>query len=94
LPMLPCLERTSKQFASWTLESSRVDARVQVADILGGVGREIARLAEAGTFDDDLQRVTSEMLDFNGMWSEGSPLDVLYERRPPQYIQAYLDTLS
>lgn len=75
------------------LVDSRVDPRVQVADILGGVGREIARLAEAGTFDDDLQKVTSEMLDLNGMWSAGSPLDVLYERRPPRYIQAYFDTL-
>jgi len=64
---------------------SHNDARVQVADILAGVGRTTASLAFEGTFDDDLQRVTSEMLDLQGMWSDQSALDQLYECRPPQY---------
>jgi len=64
---------------------SRSDARIQVADIIAGIGQHNASLALAGTFDDDLQVVTAEMLDFQGMWSAGSPLDVLYERRPPAY---------
>ncbi|WIB00325.1 DUF3800 domain-containing protein [Curtobacterium sp. MCBA15_012] len=67
---------------------SRTDSRIQVADIIAGVGQHCAALALAGTFDDDLQLATSEMLDFQGMWSDGSPLDVLYDRRPPQYAAA------
>ena len=34
---------------------SKSDPRVQVADILGGVGQEVARQAMRGVFDDDLQ---------------------------------------
>jgi hypothetical protein len=71
---------------------SRLDARVQVADILAGVGQELARLAESGVFDDDLQLAAGEMLDFNGMWSSSSPLDVLWERRPP--FQSLRDAAS
>lgn len=67
---------------------SRTDSRVQVADILAGVGQHNAALALDGTFDDVLQTVTSEMLDFQGMWSDGSPLDRLYEAQPPQYAAA------
>lgn len=47
------------------------EARVQVADILGGVGREAARLATTGVFDDELQVLASEMLDYNVMCSTG-----------------------
>jgi hypothetical protein len=71
------------------LTDSRDDARIQVADIAGGIGREISRLAHAGYFDDELQVAAREMLDFNGMWSDGSPLDVLYERRRPKYADDY-----
>ncbi|WIJ45584.1 hypothetical protein [Curtobacterium citreum] len=67
--------------------ASHLDARVQVADIISGVGREIAALAANGTVDDDLQIAATEMLDLQGMWSDGSPLDVLYDRRPPQYAR-------
>ena len=74
------------------LIDSKLDARVQVADILGGVGREIARLAAAGTFDDDLQVLVHDMLDFNGMWSNDSPLDVLYERRPLLYLERFINS--
>ncbi|MCS5521202.1 hypothetical protein NY551_00455 [Curtobacterium flaccumfaciens pv. oortii] len=70
---------------------SHLDARVQVADILAAVGREASRLAFEGIYDDDLQRMISEMLDLQGMWSDGSPLDVLFERRRPQYARAALD---
>jgi hypothetical protein len=72
------------------ITDSRDDTRVQVADIIGGIGREISRLAAGGQFDDDLQIIASEMLDFNGMWSDGSPLDVLYDRRPPKYPRAFI----
>lgn len=65
--------------------ASHLDARVQVADIVAGVGREIAALAADGIYDDALQVAVSEMLDLQGMWSDGSPLDVLYDRRPPEY---------
>jgi len=67
--------------------ASHLDARVQVADIIAGVGREIAALAANGTYDDELQVVVGEMLDLQGMWSDGSPLDVLYDRRPPAYAR-------
>lgn len=65
---------------------SKSDARVQVADIVGGVGREMARLAMSGVFDDELQIRAHELLDFNVMSSTGSPLDVLVERRPVRYM--------
>lgn len=71
------------------LIDSKLDVRVQMADILAGVGREIARLAIDGTFDDELQDVVSEMLDYNVMASAGSALDRLVELRPLQYKKAW-----
>lgn len=68
---------------------SKSDARVQVADILAGVGREVGRLALAGEFDDDLQIVVHEMLDRNVMAATDSPLDVLIDRRPQRYMQRW-----
>lgn len=66
---------------------SRTDAQVQVADILAGVGREVARLAATGRFDDPLQTVVHQMLDFNVMSSGGSPVDRLVERAPLKYLE-------
>ena len=66
------------------------DARVQIADIIAGAGREMARLAMDGVFDDDLQVVAHEMLDFNVMASSGSPLDTLTERRSLRYFQEWV----
>lgn len=71
------------------LIDSKSDARVQVADILAGVGREVARMAAAGTFDDDLQTTVHQMLDFNVMSSGGSPLDRLVEQAPLDYFTAW-----
>lgn len=68
-----------------SLADSREDARIQLADILAGVGREVARMAVHGTFDDDLQVAVHEMLDNTVMASDGSPLDVLIDRRPLPY---------
>lgn len=76
------------------LVDSRDDARVRAADIVGGIGREIARLAQHGTFDDELQVLASEMLDFSGMWSDTSYLDALYERRPPRYLRAFIEKVA
>jgi len=70
-----------------SVADSRSDARIQIADLLAGVGREVARLAMEGTFDEDLQVAVHEMLDINIMASSGSPLDVLVERRPLPYYQ-------
>jgi len=70
-----------------TVADSRSDARIQIADVLAGVGREIGRLAFAGCFDDELQVAVHEMLDINIMASTGSPLDVLVERRPLPYCE-------
>ncbi|MEA5053792.1 MAG: hypothetical protein VB093_10170 [Propionicimonas sp.] len=70
-----------------SVSDSRSDARIQIADVLAGVGREVARLAMDGTFDDDLQVAVHEMLDINIMASTGSPLDVLVDRRPLPYCQ-------
>jgi hypothetical protein len=69
---------------------SKHDPRIQLADIMAGVGREVANLAQHGTFDDALQIATSEMLDANRMWSDGSYLEELSERRPLRYVAAYL----
>lgn len=68
------------------LIDSKLDERVQTADILAGAGREVARLAIAGTLDDDLQNAVHQMLDFNIMSSGGSPLDRLIERKPLTYV--------
>lgn len=68
---------------------SRDDPRIQVADILAGVGRENARLARLGVFDDPLQVAAHEALDFNGMWALGSPLDILSEQAPLRYFHAW-----
>lgn len=73
-----------------SMADSRSDARIQLADILAGVGREVARMAMAGTFDDDLQIAVHEMLDINVMASSGSPLDVLVERRPLRYHEEWV----
>lgn len=72
------------------LIDSKLDARVQAADILAGIGREVARLAMAGTFDDELQNSVHQMLDFNVMSSSESPLDVLVERAPLSYRETWL----
>lgn len=64
---------------------SKFDARVQVADILAGTGREIARMAADGEYNDPLQRIVGDMLDNNVMSSGGSPIDQLIERRRPGY---------
>lgn len=69
---------------------SRLDARVQIADIVAGVGREVARLAMNGVFDDPLQEATHEMLDFNVMCSTGSPLNTLTERTPLRYFESWM----
>ncbi|WP_133059943.1 hypothetical protein [Plantibacter elymi (nom. nud.)] len=74
-----------------SLKDSRADARIQLADILAGVGREVARLAMAGTFDDELQVTIHEMLDNTVMASDGSPLDVLTGRRPLRYRDDWID---
>lgn len=69
------------------LTDSKLDERVQVADILAGIGREVARLAGEGTFDDELQDAVHQMLDFNIMSSSGSPLDRLVTRKPLTYFE-------
>jgi hypothetical protein len=69
---------------------SRDDPRVQVADVLAGIGREVARMARTGIYDDELQIAVSELIDANGMWALGSPLDILADARPPRYAQAWL----
>ncbi|WP_284528042.1 hypothetical protein [Microbacterium sp. T2.11-28] len=69
---------------------SKLDARVQVADILAGVAREMASLAMSGIFDNELQVRAHQMLDFNVMCSTGSPLDVLVERRPVRYMTEWM----
>ena len=75
-----------------SLADSRTDARIQLADILAGVGREVARLAMADSFDDELQVAVHEMLDINVMASSGSPLDVLVDRRPLHYYDDWRAT--
>lgn len=68
-----------------TTADSRSDARIQLADLLAGVGREVARLAMDGTLDDELQVAAHEMLDINVMAPGGSALDELVDRRPLPY---------
>lgn len=68
---------------------SRLDARVQVADILAGTGREVARMAADGVFDDPLQQTVHQMLDYNVMSSGGSPIDRLVERAPLTYVEQW-----
>lgn len=75
------------------MTDSRLDARVQIADVVAGVGREVARLAMNGIFDDELQEVTHEMLDFNVMCSSGSPLDTLTDRKPLLYFESWMADL-
>lgn len=65
---------------------SKTDPRVQVADILGGVGQEVTRLAMNGVFDDDLQLAAHEMLDCNVMCASDSAIDTLVERRQFRYL--------
>ncbi|UIN31303.1 DUF3800 domain-containing protein [Microbacterium binotii] len=69
---------------------SRSDARVQVADILAGVGAAISKLAFAGVFDDPLQIHAHPLLDANVMCATGSPIDALSERRDSPYLEQYL----
>ncbi|MEA9986976.1 hypothetical protein [Subtercola sp. RTI3] len=73
---------------------SRGDSRVQIADILGGIGREIVRLAVDGVFDDELQVMVHEMLDYNVMCSTGSAIDVLLDRRPLRYFASWQSAQS
>jgi len=70
---------------------SKKDPRVQVADILAGVGREAALLAVSGTLDDPLQTAIHEMYDFQGMWSPGSPLESLTAIKPLQYVNRFVE---
>ncbi|PYD00816.1 hypothetical protein B4U78_008815 [Microbacterium esteraromaticum] len=72
------------------MTDSRLDARVQIADIIAGVGREVARLAMTGDFDNQLIGATFQMLDFNPMCSTGSALDRLTELRPLQYLPDHM----
>lgn len=69
---------------------SKFDARVQVADILAGTGREVARMAADGVDDDPLQEVVRDMLDYNVMSSGGSPIDELVGRRLPRYYVEWM----
>lgn len=62
------------------LTDSTNDARIQVADILAGTGREIAKMAAGGILDDPLQRAVYRMLDHSVMSSGGSPVDRLLQR--------------
>ncbi|WP_425839863.1 hypothetical protein [Microbacterium sp. PA5] len=68
---------------------SKLDARVQVADILAGTGREVARMAADGMFDDPLQQAVHQMLDYNVMSSGGSPIDRLVGQAPLTYIDRW-----
>jgi hypothetical protein len=69
---------------------SKTDARVQVADILAGAGRECAMLAVSGTLNDPLQSLIHPMLDFNGLWSPGSPLETLVNSAPLNYVDRFV----
>ncbi|WP_072313388.1 DUF3800 domain-containing protein [Agrococcus sp. Marseille-P2731] len=80
------------QLRAIRMADSRFDARIQVADILAGVGREISRLAFENEFDDALQVAAHELLDVNVMSSDGSPLDTLVRRRPHKYIDQWNDS--
>lgn len=73
--------------------NSKSDARVQVADILAGVGRVNALLALDGTFDDPLQEAAKGMYDWFGTWPDGSPLGILAHAEPAGYVQEYLKTV-
>jgi hypothetical protein len=74
-----------------TVADSRTDARIQLADILAGVGREVARMAMDREFEDELQVAVHEMLDNTVMASDGSPLDILLMCRPLQYRDDWVD---
>ncbi|WP_150954651.1 hypothetical protein [Microbacterium testaceum] len=62
------------------LTDSKGDPRVQVADIVAGVGREVAGMALNRVFDDPLQQVAYPMLDRSIMTSDASPLAKLVQR--------------
>jgi hypothetical protein len=72
------------------LANSKSDARIQVADLVAGIGREIARLANHGIFDDPLQIEATDLLDFDVMCAMGSALDVLHSRRPIRYFEEWM----
>jgi hypothetical protein len=70
--------------------ASKEDSQVQIADVLAGCGRATATLAGHGVLDDELQNIAREMLDCNGMWLDGSSLDVSWDIAPPQYYRAWI----
>jgi hypothetical protein len=56
---------------------------------LAGIGHEVAQMAAAGHFDDDLQNVVPQVPDFNVMLSGGSLLDRLVAQAPLDYFDAW-----
>jgi Protein of unknown function (DUF3800) len=84
------IELPSADLRAIRLADSKLDARIQIADIFAGIGQEISRQAFDGEFDDVLQVALREAVDADGMWAIGSPLDVLSERRIPEYFDRWL----
>jgi hypothetical protein len=76
------------------LANSKSDVRIQVADLVAGIGREIARLANQGIFDNPLQIEATDLLDFDVMCAMGSPLDILHSRRPIRYFEEWMANSS
>lgn len=71
----------SVDLRSITLVDSKSDPRVQVADILAAAGRVVGEDALKGNTSGTLADSIKPMLDFNGLWSENSPLGTLI---PPE----------
>lgn len=84
------IELPSADLRAIRLADSKLDARIQIADIFAGIGQEIGRQTFNGEFDDVLQVASREAVDADGMWAIGSPLDVLSERRIPEYFDRWL----
>jgi hypothetical protein len=84
------VELPSADLRGVRLADSKLDARIQIADIFAGIGQEIGRMAFNGEFDDALQVAAREAIDADGMWAIGSPLDSLSERSIPKYFSSWL----
>lgn len=70
--------------------NSASDSRIQVADIVAGIGRYAAEMALRGTYDDPLQQAIQPLLDFNSMHSSSSGLNELIDATKLGYLERYV----
>lgn len=73
-----------------TLGDSKHDPRIQVADIVAGMGRLAGELTLSGVSESPIHEVVLPLIDYNMMHAPSSPLKQLFDPQQAGYLQRYV----